>query len=89
MAEEFIKCVKTTGYHYKTLYNVYMANGNKATEIIHECNSRGYHPNILLLISENRSIEEGEKQFKEFKFEVSNRFRCKEDKLPRKLRNGW
>lgn len=86
LAEEYKELVKTTMYDYYTLYLVYMANGRKATEIIKEGSYHGATSKALLFASEQIAEEEGRKQLKEFRSIVINR---NEEKLHRKLRNGW
>jgi len=89
LAEEYKELVKTTKYDYYTLYLVYMANGSRAAEIIKKGSYHGATSDALLFESGQEAEQYGREQWKEFEKTVIARSDSKEEKLPRKFRNGW
>lgn len=83
LATEFKRLLETSLYHYETLYEIFMAHGDGAIKIIEYGIERNLSTWALLYISDQKMVVT--KDISRL-FETTDN---KEDKLPKKLRNGW
>lgn len=83
LAEEFERLYRISAYHYEPLYQVFMAHGEGAIKIIQYAIGRDLPTWALLLTSDQTMVITKDLS------RLSGRVGNKEEKLPKKLRNGW
>jgi hypothetical protein len=83
----FESLLQSSEYNSETLYQVFMSHGSGAKEIVEYATHFELMPFQLLTYSDKKLNESAEESFKKIK--VYEKSRKGEEKLPRKLRNGW
>jgi hypothetical protein len=98
LPELFERLLESSEYNSETLYRVFMSHGFLAAEIIDYAIDNKLMPFQLLRYSEKKLSERAEESMNKLAEEIDNQpvielnainKKSKEEKLPRKLRNGW